>query len=55
MQVTNKDQYVAAQNIQERLYRLHLEAKAHDLIVADDIKDAAENLSPIIARYSDIK
>lgn len=48
MQITTT-QSRAAQSIQERLYRLYVEAKGHDLIVADDIKDAAESLSIIIA------
>lgn len=47
MQIT-PEQSKAAQTIQEKLYRIYLEAKGHDLIVADDIKDAAESLSPVI-------
>lgn len=48
MQITPA-QSRAAQDLQERLYKLYLIARSNDLIVADDIKDAAESLSAVIA------
>lgn len=51
--MTNNDrakQGRAAYGIQERLFRLYLEAKANNLDVAADIKDVAESLSPVIAK-----
>lgn len=52
MQITKK-QAKAAQDIQERLYKIYVFAKAHDLVVADDIKDIGESLSSIIERIHD--
>lgn len=47
MQIT-PTQSRAAQEIQESLCGLYVKAQNYDLIVADDIKDAAESLSVVI-------
>lgn len=54
MQIT-RDQGRAAQDIQERLFQLYLKARSNNLVVANDIKDLAENLSGIIAESLSIE
>lgn len=48
MQITH-NQSRAMQDLQERLYKLYLIARSNNLIVADNIKDAAESLSVVVA------